>query len=104
MNSRATKLEDQGRATDWRFTRLVVAIGLYAAAVGASAVLVSFIVRSTPWDWSDPGRLPAVQAIYFAGAGSVGAIIMSIPIIKQYGANQCNVLFSTIFISKSRQK
>jgi len=81
VNSDSAKLKDHGRATDWRFTRLVVAIGLYAAAVGASAVLVSFIVRSTPWDWSEPGRLPAIQATYFAGAGSVGAVIMSIPVV-----------------------
>ena len=81
MNSDVAKLKDQGRATDWRLTRLVMAIGFYAAAVGASAVLVSFIVRSTPWAWSEPGRLPAIQATYFAGAGAVGAIIVNIPIV-----------------------
>ena len=81
MSLEVEKFKDQGRATDWRLTRLVIAIGLYAAAVGASAVLVSFVVRSTPWAWSDPGRLPPIQATYFAGAGAIGAIIITIPIV-----------------------
>ena len=79
MNSNVAKFKDQGRPTDWRLTRLIIVIGLYAAAVGATAVLVSFIVRSTPWDWSEPGRLPPIQAIYFAGAGAVSYTHLTLP-------------------------
>ena len=76
---------ERGRPTHWGRTRLIVSLAVYGGALGAAAVLVSFLVRNAPAVYIEPSRMPLLQSVFFSGSGVVAGILINLPAIYWLG-------------------
>ena len=69
------------RPTARRRITLEACVTIYAAALGSSAVLVYFMVRTEAW--KEPEHLALVQATFVSLVGATAAILLTWPVVHQ---------------------